>query len=388
MPSATAQIFRLGFEALRDATVWPSDRAEAYVALLGRAGLRFGLASLFAIALYAFGAATQAPWILSAATSIFGLLIVGFMVISAPILTGVAAAARAFPSFGLTVNLVGAMALCFLLLAQAFQFIPITPRTVLVVPTCALIVGALWFQAGNKQSLSRIAGKMVSIMAVSIAGSLLQGQFPETWSRLSSLGASLDRVLARIVSSLGVQADSPHRIQLRSLAEFKNQAFFHPTNQSETLVWYSRSADGEIELFSAPGFHPSTGEQLRPITVDIVSEIRTRLEHQARDEAPESVPRPQPGGESPQSNAIQGDEEQAHAKTASAQRKYQDELAELTRTYEDEQRRIQAELRSSQMEALRVSESSPWRQFGAARSRPPRSRPSVKWPRSPSTGDQ
>jgi hypothetical protein len=45
--------------------------------------------------------------------------------------------------------------------------------------------------------------------------------------------------------------------------------FFDPTT-GEPVVWYSKNDHGQIELFDLMGFHPQTGEELIPITRDIV----------------------------------------------------------------------------------------------------------------------
>ncbi len=38
----------------------------------------------------------------------------------------------------------------------------------------------------------------------------------------------------------------------------------------EPIVWFSKNTGGSIELFDLMGFHPITGEELLPITRDVV----------------------------------------------------------------------------------------------------------------------
>jgi hypothetical protein len=45
--------------------------------------------------------------------------------------------------------------------------------------------------------------------------------------------------------------------------------FFDPTT-GEPVVWYSRNDRGQIELFDLMGYHPQTGEELVPVTRDVV----------------------------------------------------------------------------------------------------------------------
>ena len=45
--------------------------------------------------------------------------------------------------------------------------------------------------------------------------------------------------------------------------------FFDPTT-GEPVVWYSKNDRGQVELFDLMGFHPQTGEELIPVTREIV----------------------------------------------------------------------------------------------------------------------
>jgi hypothetical protein len=45
--------------------------------------------------------------------------------------------------------------------------------------------------------------------------------------------------------------------------------FFDPTT-GEPVVWYSKNDRGQIELFDLMGYHPQTGEELIPVTRDVV----------------------------------------------------------------------------------------------------------------------
>lgn len=46
-------------------------------------------------------------------------------------------------------------------------------------------------------------------------------------------------------------------------------AFFDPRT-GEPVVWYSKNSNGNVEIFDLMGFHPETGEELLPISKDIV----------------------------------------------------------------------------------------------------------------------
>lgn len=60
-----------------------------------------------------------------------------------------------------------------------------------------------------------------------------------------------------------------------------NPTFFDPRT-GEPIVWYYRSKDNEIQLFDLMGFQPDTGDELIPITKDVVEEWKNQLAKQAR----------------------------------------------------------------------------------------------------------
>lgn len=64
-------------------------------------------------------------------------------------------------------------------------------------------------------------------------------------------------------------------------------AFFDLTT-GEPSIWYLKTQNGEIELFDLMGFHPGTGEELQPITKEIVQLWRSR-QRQLAERAPKQV---------------------------------------------------------------------------------------------------
>jgi hypothetical protein len=61
------------------------------------------------------------------------------------------------------------------------------------------------------------------------------------------------------------KGDRPKR-----LVASDSPVFFAPGTGSP-IVWYSREKDGKVEIFDLMGYHPQTGEELTPISKDIVS---------------------------------------------------------------------------------------------------------------------
>ncbi|MEZ2140781.1 hypothetical protein AAE026_00530 [Bradyrhizobium sp. DN5] len=57
---------------------------------------------------------------------------------------------------------------------------------------------------------------------------------------------------------------------------------FFNLGTGEPIVWYSKTKNGEIELFDLMGFHPSSGEELLPIAKDVVEAWSLQKQKEAR----------------------------------------------------------------------------------------------------------
>jgi hypothetical protein len=67
----------------------------------------------------------------------------------------------------------------------------------------------------------------------------------------------------------------------------QNPVFFD-RGTGEPIVWYLKSADGEIQLFDLMGFDPGTGKELLPVTDAVVDEWKSQMQRAAR-KAPQRV---------------------------------------------------------------------------------------------------
>lgn len=285
------RLFNLAFDAMSSSTSWVTDKADEYVRLLWK-GLGWSALALLGIAaIYAIGVAFKSTVLLAASILLFGVVFVALMVITSPILTGVAALAQTFASARVVVQAMGAVALFFILVALAFLYIPITPATAVVVPLAALALGMLWVATGNKQSLSMLATRVSMVLVVTLLGTTLNAMAPESAQRLRTLGGSLDRSLARSIGAVSVTADSGSRVRIESLEQFHKTIFFHPGTR-EPQLWYALASDGSLELFNARGFHPTTGEPLQPVGPDVVARLRARLERDAKFQRSQQQPAP------------------------------------------------------------------------------------------------
>jgi signal transduction histidine kinase len=61
-----------------------------------------------------------------------------------------------------------------------------------------------------------------------------------------------------------------------------NDPKFFDLVTGEPVIWYSKSDQGQIELFDLMGFHPKTGEELTPITRQVAEDWKTQSEKVVR----------------------------------------------------------------------------------------------------------
>ena len=66
----------------------------------------------------------------------------------------------------------------------------------------------------------------------------------------------------------------PKRIAVASVADIE----FFDTLTGQPRVWYFRDLDGRIELYSSAGRHPAFGDELKPVTKEVVQAIQKDLE--------------------------------------------------------------------------------------------------------------
>lgn len=92
---------------------------------------------------------------------------------------------------------------------------------------------------------------------------------PETGVPLKPVTSS--EVIAWKRAELGQQ---PKRLSIEDIDSYN---FVDSLQPNRPLVWYGLNRQLQIELFDGPGFHPVTGETLRPISVEVVNRYEAQL---------------------------------------------------------------------------------------------------------------
>ena len=181
--------------------------------------------------------------------------------------------------FDLNVHLANALVLltflCAVFFARYIWSFSKQRRLVGIAGVSALLVGhslVLWY--GTRNEYFNRLGESIKCYVLSRDGKVTFGEHP-----------GIDPATGRLCRPVTVE-------MLERLKEYQkgerpqpitdsNPTFFDPRT-GEPIVWYYRSKDNKIELFDLMGFEPDTGEELLPVTKEVVGEWKIqKRENQA-----------------------------------------------------------------------------------------------------------
>lgn len=117
-----------------------------------------------------------------------------------------------------------------------------------------MIIGVLGGNASRERLSARARTSVIVLAVLFAASSLLPGR--------------AIKALDEIKTGLNVAAPS-------QLTYSPDMRFFDERTGSP-VVWYGRNENGDYDLFDNAGFHPSTGQQLEPITATVIRQLRRR----------------------------------------------------------------------------------------------------------------
>jgi hypothetical protein len=91
-----------------------------------------------------------------------------------------------------------------------------------------------------------------------------------------------------------IHVQQEHSIGAHLITDPPSGIQFFDSSTGLARVWYDRGADGSIRLFDAPGYDPSTGALLSPVSRDIVAEVLAARGNSAVSPSSASEPTPPP----------------------------------------------------------------------------------------------
>ncbi len=146
-----------------------------------------------------------------------------------------------------------------------------TSRRVGYLGIAALLVGnslILW-QGAKGQYFDR-SGKGIKCYVLTREGEVRWGEHPGIDPATGRECVKVKRELAdRLIALTTQPGRKPQQITS------PDPTFFDPRS-GEPVVWYSKDKNGAVEIFDLMGYHPETGEELQPVTRDIVDQWKTQ----------------------------------------------------------------------------------------------------------------
>lgn len=170
-------------------------------------------------------------------------------------------------------------------LADAYDLNPGITRAILWASFAGIVV-----LASYAFSLSRYKRRIgyVGLLALVIGHSLLLGRIDANFRKngVAEKCYVMTRTSIKTLNRVGIDPDSGRECRpltpqiVEKIDEYRrghrpkqitsnDPTFFDPTT-GEPVVWFFKNDRGQIELFDLMGFHPQTGDELTPVTRDIV----------------------------------------------------------------------------------------------------------------------
>jgi hypothetical protein len=148
-------------------------------------------------------------------------------------------------------------------------------RLVGIVGISALLIGhslVLWY--GTRTSYFDRSGTAVKCYVLTRDGKVTFGEHPGIDP---ATGRQCRSITPEMLERLKAYQTGRRPQQIIA----SNPTFFDPRT-GEPIVWYYRSKENEIQIFDLMGFQPDTGDELTPITADVVSEWKTQYAQRSR----------------------------------------------------------------------------------------------------------
>lgn len=170
-------------------------------------------------------------------------------------------------------------------LADAYDLNTGITRAILWASFAALVVLAGYSLSFSKQK-RRIG--YAGLLALILGHSLLLGRLDANFRKngVAEKCFVMTRTSIKTLNRVGIDADTGRECRpltpqmVEKIAEYKrghrptqitssDPPFFDPTT-GEPVVWYFKNDRGQIQLFDLMGFHPQTGDELVPVTREVV----------------------------------------------------------------------------------------------------------------------
>jgi hypothetical protein len=268
-------------DAFSKTATWTQETAALYLQRVKHITKGLGVIVVLGLLAYGLGVATGQSWLLSLSVLVLGVCVALFLMVTSPLWAIAVKLGGQFQSVATVFKAIGFVLLWSFLLALAMLIVPVTAKTAVVLPLGTGILALLAALTHQVPNPAFLFGKVVTVMAMAIVVSVMTTLFPKTIGSLSSAGSGVDSWLADVFGGLGTAVKKQKRLQVTSLEELRSIVFFDPQTR-KAIVWYTVNSDGEIELYGSGGFHPLTGEELKPVTPVVIQQLERKLKDRQR----------------------------------------------------------------------------------------------------------
>lgn len=231
------------------------------------------------------GSLRHISWMNGLYLAVIGLIITIWLIAAFPIVMLMQHAYEEVKSIKKTAQLIGGVLFWILLLSIYFYLVPVWnyPAAIpLVFIICAILaLGFMRFGIGINPKLA------VGVVLVIFFLITISFYMPTSRSAANIFVGWFDKKIAEIITSPSRPTPIiPKRIDY-DLMSMEKIVFFDLTT-GEPKVWYFKGGDGRYELFDNPGYHPHYPEKLKPVTRDIVIQIKKQLKEEMAKRAQEN----------------------------------------------------------------------------------------------------
>jgi hypothetical protein len=103
--------------------------------------------------------------------------------------------------------------------------------------------------------------------------------------RYENHAGSVDHESGRLCRPVTPQIIARLRVYEKGEPPRRTELVFFDPRTGESIVWYYRHTSGDIDLFDLMGFHPTTGDELVPVTKEIAALWKDQNEERKKKEA-------------------------------------------------------------------------------------------------------
>lgn len=267
------ELVRLIGELSGDAIEWTADLA-ATVRRIAWKLLWIGSA---AATVWIIAISLGLGWLAWTAFLAVSVVVVLVLVLMAPASIAIEAAAQRYVAVRNVLATIAGVLIGLYLFILAASVLPLM-RSVggsFLAMTGAVLSGIAITRSGVVTVGHRIRAVQLIVVILTVLKLVVFEVFPQTLGATRSALAKVDRIIAWRLDTMPGLEPTTTELVVRTSAQLDDVTLFDADGKA--LVWYATFADRCPALFSTPGRHPRTNEELKPITKEAAASLKQCL---------------------------------------------------------------------------------------------------------------